>query len=157
MSISSSPVFMSDVCLNALDWMEVHMREMEKRDYARTWGTVRQGLIASIHMSDVKKTVMLEGEVMAIFGVTRDYGDGHQPWLALTEPAVQHPAKIVRGMKVWVQTFLKDYQYLSNLVPVEDEVAVDLLEVVGFTIDRDTVHERAGAQYYEFFAFEGDV
>ncbi len=147
-------LFKVGISLTAIDWMEEHMRELEKQDFARTWGTVRKGLIASIYLSDSLGTATLDGEVMGLFGVARDQGEGHQPWLALTEEALRHSAKIVRCMKDWVGTYLIEYGYLANLVPVADEVAIDLLEVVGFTVDRAKLFYRRDEPYYSFFAIE---
>lgn len=150
-------LFEQGVSLNALDEMERCMRELEKRDFIRTWGSVREGLIASVHYSDSVVTATLEGRLMALFGVSQHRGEGYCPWLALTEASLNHRAKLVRFMKAWVSLYLEKYGYLRNLVPVEDATAVDLLEVVGFTVNRGHEHFRAGEPYYAFEASWKDL
>jgi len=153
----SEVLFEQGVSLNALDEMERNMRELEKRDFTRTWGSVREGLIASIHYSDSVVTATLDGSLMALFGVSQ-HGEGiYCPWLVLTDAALNHRAKLVRFMRAWVTMYLEKYGHLRNWVPVEDVTAVDLLEVVGFKVDRGQEHFRAGEPYYIFEASLEDL
>jgi len=142
---------------DALDWMEENMRELERDDFAQVWGSVRKGLVASVHLSEYVVTASLGGEVMGLFGVTPDFGEGHMPWLALTNQATQHPVKLVKSMRSWVSVYLDKFGYLHNFVSISDEPAIDLLEVVGFTLDREEAHLRHESMYYEFFALKGDI
>ena len=128
------------------------LRPPEREDFERSFqGPLIESLLVCVEESVEHGVAYLDGDPVALFGVGRDSGLGHQPWMAMTNEASRHPVTVVRLAREWVEDAVDRYGYLMNWVPVDDQPAIDLLEALGFTIRYDVTYSRGGAGYYEFF------
>ena len=135
-------------------WIAAHMREPERRDCERTLGTVERALELA-HESDLLMTVLRDDEPVATFGVLE--GPPPTPWALLTESAPERPKEAYKAFRDWSRTLLDRYGHLENEVPADDEIAVALLDRLGFHVERGMPITRAGSSYYRFTAERGDL
>ena len=142
-----------------VDWEVIghvarHIREPERRDFLRHFESVEEGLAHGVQQSRRVGYALLDGRPVAVFGLARSEARGVlHPWLALTKETAEHPYLVMKYARKWFDHHKKAAPRLYNLVPCEDDAAVRFLEVLGFTVDFDNVHEVEGGDYY-FFSYE---
>lgn len=138
------------------DFMDKHIRELERQDFLLEFDTVREGVLAAAMMSDFVQTVSIAGEVACIFGVThpQHISEGvivQAPWLVLTETAEKkNRFTVLREAQRWWKFNRNRWAVLYNWVPTNDVPAQDFLEFIGFEVYRDRPHKRGGGEYFAF-------
>lgn len=147
---------------SGFDWEEIkfiaqNARELEKRDFLRTYETVEEGILYGISVSGAVELALIDDEPCAIYGIGKDdlTPEVGYPWLVLTEQATKHPFLVMKEAKTWFKYKQSAKKRLTNLVPCEDDAAVRFLEVLGFTVEFDHIVERDGGDYYVFWFERG--
>lgn len=138
--------------LEFIDQMANRMRLEEQEDFKRVYGTVWEGLMeCCLQSTGELTTVLIDGELAAIFGVRAHWGGGGafgMPWLALTQHAERHPLTVYRTAKQEMKRMVDVYAFMHNFVPADDEPAIRLLERLGFR-----VHKQVNDDGTRMFAF----
>lgn len=101
-----------------------------------------KALFYSFKHALIRRTALIDGRVAAMWGVVgTPLGLCGQPFL-LTSPEVYKVSsfQFVKIYKKEVSAMLKIFPILENYVDAQYPEAVRLLEMTGFTIDRDNPH-----------------
>ena len=113
------------------------MRDADRREI---WATGFDDMLEALHLSHNfsthKATCTLDGELVAIFGVTPTSlaaGEG-SPWLIGTDLIRQHARVLIPRVRPYIDAMLRAYPRLENYVHAENRVAVGWLKRVGFTL-----------------------
>lgn len=114
--------------------------------------TAQEGARISLRESLYARTVFVDGEMAAMFGLGGSFisRDG-QPWL-LTTPAIERvPFAFARVGRQLVAEMLTHKPFLWNYVTAEYHAAVRLLEILGFTVDDPRPFGPAGVPFRRFW------
>ena len=128
------------------------LRPLDKREICGQGGHVRKIMWRTFNQSIFTRTALVDGEVVAMWGLggTILSDEGH-PWL-LTAPAVERlPMAIVREARGAIWDMLELRSYLWNYVLADYTGAIRLLEVIGFAIDPPTSPWATGEKYRKFW------
>lgn len=112
------------------------LRDKDRAEIMNLGITPSRALWRSFRRSIMCKTVFVDGEIAAIFGISGEIlGEIGRPWL-LTSPAAEKvsPLRFVRIYQKEVEEMLKLFPYLASVVDASYDGAVRLLENVGFTV-----------------------
>lgn len=100
-------------------------------------GALQIDLASSIEegLSDCCKAskIVVDGQVVAIFGDTAHDAHTGIPWLISTVHVERHPKAFLQVCKPEVEEMLTRHQTLLNFVDVRNTVAIRWLEWLGFT------------------------
>ncbi len=89
------------------------------------WRAYKQSLI--------RRSVLVEGKVVAMFGVTGTFlGKKGRPWFVASPFVEDYPIKLAFRYRTEVKNMLKLFPILEDLVCVDDEKTTRLLEILGF-------------------------
>lgn len=111
-------------------------------------------LLAGIKESDDPRTVELDGEPIAIFGVVDSHEEipkvGHV-WMLGTNQIKDIRNQFLRRCKEQLSEQEKPYEVLTNFVDARNKVHIKWLRWMGFTIIREVENYGAeGRTFYEF-------
>ncbi len=133
------------------------MRQKEKEDFLRIYPSEIDGLLDCCLMSTRQLcTVKINGETMGILGMVG--GSSPEvgiPWLAMTEEATHFPVSVIKLGKSMVAGWRDQFAYIYNYVPADDLPAIELLEVLGFHVNTETVIKH-GHEYRLFMLGKDD-
>lgn len=120
--------------INAL---KANLRPEDAAEILRFGITINKALWYSYKHSLIRKTAMIDGEVVACWGLHGTFlGNTGQPWL-MTTPGVKKvsPLKFTRIYQQEVMEMLKIFPKLVNYVDSGYANAVRLLEIIGFVVE----------------------
>ncbi len=129
--------------MNAED--EAEMKALGMNPHRALW--------RSWKMSAVRKALIVDGEVAAIWGVVGGIlGASGAVWL-LTGPKVRQmsPIAVARIYKNEVREMLETYQVIENLVDCRYIGAIRLLKIAGFSFDDPVPIGRFQSSFIRFY------
>ena len=81
----------------------------------------------------ISKTVFVDGEVVAIFGLGGTFlGKNGNPWFVASPLVEDYPMKLAFRYRSELKNMLKYFPILEDWVDVEDTKTIRLLEILGF-------------------------
>lgn len=113
-----------------------NLREKDKKEAERLGLEPHKGLFISYRQSLFRKSAVLNGEVIAMWGIAGTvFSSVGQPWL-ITGHGISKisPIKFARLYKNQVEEMKPYFDILSNYVDAEYEGAVRMLKIAGFTL-----------------------
>lgn len=137
-----------------------HLRELaavlrpeDEREILAFGITPEKALWRSYKASLWAKTVYIDGQIAAIYGIGGTLlGDPARPWLLTSEQVKKiSPLKFARHYQAEVKEMLKIYSKLSSIVDADYSAAIRLLEIIGFEV---SAPEKMGNQGRMFRRFE---
>jgi hypothetical protein len=112
-----------------------HMRGLDRQEL---WSSDRQtpaeALRIAIETSEVCRTLLIDGEVAAMFGVREMRPDVGLIWMLTSSTVDRKPFAFWRTMRTELLQLLRVYPALANMVDARYTQAVESLRRVGFTI-----------------------
>src|SRR5690606_24772524 len=106
--------------------------------------TPLEALHESVRASDFAKTIFVDGEVLAIYGVVSQGAtlltarDHACVWMLSGTAVEKHKKLFLRASRAVVQTLLRDYRSLSNVVDARYEKAIRWAKWLGFEVGDPT-------------------
>lgn len=98
------------------------------------WG-VRQGIWRSYRSATMRKTVLIDGEVAAVYGVGGVVLSGiGTPWLLTTAAVERYPLGSTLLARQELAAMLTMYPVLRNVVDASYHRAVRILQLLGFSM-----------------------
>ncbi len=135
--------------INAL---KANLRPEDAAEILRFGVTIQKALWYSYKHSLIRKSALIDGEVVACWGIHGTFmGNTGQPWL-MTTPGVKKvsPLKFARIYQQEVMEMLKLFPRLVNYVDSEYASAIRLLEIIGFTVEEPQKMGTEGGLYRKF-------
>jgi len=121
----------------ALDGPEL-ARRMRVRDCDEVWASDHQIPLEAIEVaccvSEFVRTIVIDGEIAAMFGVRAIRPEVGIIWLLTTDTVDRKPCAFWRTMKTELLRLLRVYPALANMVDARYTQAVESLRRVGFTV-----------------------
>ena len=144
--------------LEYIDQMSNRMRPVEAADFKRYYDTVWEGIIECCLQSNGELyTALIDGELACIWGVHAQWGGGSAfgtPWLVLTESGTKYPKLLMKHGKEIVERWKRQYAFIHNNVPGNDEPAQRFLKALGFTIAEEPYPD--GSRLFSMFGYGVD-
>jgi hypothetical protein len=110
------------------------LRFADLAEMALVWdGTPETRLAESIRVSDEAWAALVDGEVVALFGLVR-FPTAHSPWMRCAAEVENHPRALLEGARAWLDSVRDACVPLINAVASDNQPAINLLEKLGFTI-----------------------
>lgn len=138
--------------------IEQMLREMRGVDRAEAaalgFDDVERGLRESIANSHFARTARINGRLVAIGGCAKHPGSAMLapiavPWLVGTDVLARYPGVLQREARRYIAAMLEVYPHLTNVVHIENRVAIRWLKRLGFTI-HPPVRVPTGALFHPF-------
>jgi len=107
------------------------------------------GLMLAVHASEGPRTALVDGEVMAIFGVAPDDA-GAQPWLIGAEGIELFHVPFLRRSRAWVREAKARHGLLKNWVDARNTVSIRWLGWLGFEIGEAQPHGFCRLPFHPF-------
>lgn len=134
------------------------MRQADADEVAASHGhTPLKALQAGIKVSDFVVAVVIDGEPVAIFGLSRCNpvtGSG-VPWLLSSENALKHKREFLLQSPKVIEQMLNVCPYLFNFVHTENRTSVRWLKWLGFTIEESRPFGKKGELFHRFHLTRG--
>lgn len=126
--------------ITVVDALPEHVRELGYNqrqrdiDIANRMGILpHQALWRLYKKSIIRKTVLVNEKVIAIFGVNGAFlGKKANPWFVASPYVDDYPIKLGFRYRSEIKNMLKLFHILEDLVPIEDEKTINLLKILGF-------------------------
>jgi hypothetical protein len=128
------------------------IREADKKEAERIGLNPKKGLFYAYRQSIFRKTALLDGEPIAMWGIGGSlFASSGKPWL-ITGTGVEKisPIKFARLYKKQVEDMRAYFDVLTNQVDAEYEGAVRMLKIAGFTLSEPFKVEPSGALFRTF-------
>lgn len=131
------------------------LREKDRRECVGQNGSVRRALHQAVRRSLYSNAVLLDGTVIAMWGLGGAMlGDEGHPWF-LTAPEVERfPMAMVREARYAAEEMLACRPFLWNYVLADYPQAVKFVSVVGFSLDPPLWKAPNGDAYRRFWMRE---
>ncbi len=130
---------------------------MRPDDVREIWAakktTPRQAIITSFILSNYPKTIMIDDEPVAMFGVTGESvlsGTG-TPWMLGTGEIEKISIRFLRGSKNGIKEILSGYRILENYVDARNTVSIQWLKWLGFDIMAAEPYGAFGLPFHRFY------
>lgn len=108
--------------------------------------------VAGLERSVVSGTVVVDSEPIAVFGCTPSLHGAGIPWMVETDEMRRHPVAIAKLSVGVIDSMLKHFRHLHNLVHRDHHVAIEWLRWLGFHVEREPVGP--GGQFLYFWRSE---
>jgi len=127
--------------VNTEEWHQHYVAEnMRAHDVEEVYLQSRlkpyDGLRITCLCSPYKKTALIEGEPVAIFGASANSllsGKG-MPWILCTDQVCRYPQTYLRHSRQWVKRMSEYFPTLENYVNVNNKFTIKWLKWCGFDI-----------------------
>jgi len=111
--------------------------------------TPKQALLQSFQASPLDRhTIILNGEVIGMFGVASGNGQVATPWLLASDKITTIPLSFLRQSKKYVDQL--KYPLLLNYVHAENTLSIAWLKHLGFSFLRQVTGQKGRGLFYEF-------
>lgn len=121
---------------------------------ASSGSNAEDALILSTALTPTAKTWLIDGEVVAMFGVSpvpSRPGMG-VPWMVASDLAQKHKIFFLRNCRAYVREMLEEFPLLVNFVDCRNVISIQWLHWCGFALcEVDPFH---GAQRLPFIRFQ---
>ena len=104
----------------------------------------------SVEISVKKWSITVNGEVIAIFGVSLR-GSVGVPWLLASKELVKIKKSFLVGCESYVRSMSEGCEVLSNYVWIQNKTSIKWLKWMGFNFEAPVQFGIAGAQFVRFF------
>lgn len=112
--------------------------------------------IQSFEGSDWCNVALVDGIPAVVYGLyPSDESDAGTPWMVATNDIHKIKRQFIKGSKYAVTEMLKTYSFLYNLVHVDNQISINWLTWLGFTIGDELVGPNN--QFYFFWMSESCV
>lgn len=130
---------------------------MRPDDANEVWAASRKtpvlALKASLILSQYAKTIMVDDEPAAMFGVSdlnRLTGKG-VPWLLGTSKIERVSYRFLKGSKVYLKDMLSGFSCLENWVDARNTVSIQWLKWLGFDMMPSEPYGHFGLPFHRFY------
>ena len=152
--MSRSAVEIGPVEPGDVEQMLREMRAVDRAEVLALGFDVETGLRGSIANSHFARTARISGRLVAIGGCARHPGSAllapiAVPWLVGTDVLTRYPGVLQREARRYIAAMLEVYPHLTNVVHIENRVAIRWLKRLGFTI-HPPVRVPTGALFHPF-------
>lgn len=110
---------------------------MRQEDRDEIWHLARvspiEALSQGFHTCGYNRTVLLDGAVVAIFGISGKKGEVGIPWMLASHLLTKIRKPFVRECKEFLEEMSEDYQLLHNRVWSKNTEHIRWLKWLGFT------------------------
>lgn len=116
-------------------FIDAGMRAADAKECERAGVSVEIGVTRSFELSTICRVAILDGKILAIWGVGGDIiGTVGRPWL-FTAPGIErHPVWMLKEGRRQVADMLDLYENLYNFVDAEYAAALGFVRRLGFTV-----------------------
>lgn len=120
-----------------VDELAPNLRNMDAAEVAAHGLSPRDALLNSMKHSDAPKAVIVDGKVIAIFGIAKMtlLSDEAVPWMLGSHEIPNHAKAFLRFGRAWIAEVRKQHPVLIGHVDVRYTQAIRWLEWLGFTIE----------------------
>lgn len=136
-----------------IDQLIPHVRQCDIDEFQASNGwTARQVLECGLKISTVVCAGLINGEVVAVFGVAPAsmIGGVGWPWLVGTDALARNQKVFLRRCRHIVSAMLAIYPRLENYVDARNHVAKAWLHWLGFRIDEPAAYGVLGLPFHRF-------
>jgi len=127
------------------------MRETDVLELKRLGYTPYQGLMLSCRSSIVKKTALIDGVVVAMFGASGDLlSPAVHPWLLSSDCVAKYPLVTASIYRKEIKSMVKIFGVLNGFVLASYENYLRLLKLVGFSISAPEAYGNNGELFCRF-------
>lgn len=132
--------------------INLQLREMDIEEVRASSGGLepREVLKLSLIASDQVWVVIHNGKIEAVFGVTKTPTSEGIPWFLTTDKFKEFTIAFAKESKKVVQEMLKEYKRLYNVVSANHKEAIEWLEWLGFTVEKNPITYNDYNFYYFF-------
>lgn len=146
----------------AADCFEIarFMREEDRTEIAYSnRSTPLEALQRGLKLSEICKTITLNGTPIAMFGIVRDAGRPWMgiPWMLATPEIIRVRKSLLRRVKDELDKLSFGFLALSNAVWAGNTIHILWLRWAGFNVETDKPIVQNGTLFYPFWRYVGDV
>lgn len=129
--------------------LSANLREQDRIEVEASSGLPPlEAIKKSVECSSECHAIELDGNLLAIFGVS-DLGEGiGSPWMLGTEELSKNARRLLKHGQAWIDT-LDRYNLLINYVHADNDKSIRWLKWMGFVFLRP-VYTKRGDKFYEF-------
>lgn len=137
--------------------LEIVAGKMRADDVREIWAagkrTPLSSLKMSFYLSKYRKTIMLDGEPVGLFGVVPQsaLGGTGVPWMLGTDAITKISRKFLRGCKVYVPEMISQFERLENYVDARNTVSIQWLKWLGFVIMEPEPYGHLNLPFHRFY------
>lgn len=126
------------------------MREADRREVMASHGlSPLAAACSSVQASLDPMAALVDGEVMAIFGVAEN-GNVATPWLLGADGVEQYHFAFLRLSRGWIKDMRSRYALMRNWVDARNEVSIRWLRWLGFEIQKPEPYGIEGRPFHPF-------
>lgn len=103
------------------------------------------------------RTVLLDGRIVAIFGVGGTKGDIGYPWMLASDLLTKIRKPFLRECHEFVEEMSKDYRLLTNIVWSKNKEHIRWLKWLGFTFQEGRPEGPDNEIFYPFYKVTNNV
>ncbi len=130
-----------------------HLREADAAEVMASDGLdPLSALTRSLSLSSERYAGLIDGEVVALFGVRRASLVSRQgiPWLLTGEAVERHPLAFLKASRGVLSCWRRDYRIMNNWVDARHVKALRWLAWLGFTIHPARPYGVSGLPFHPF-------
>lgn len=137
--------------------LEIVASKMRADDVREIWAAGKRTPLSSLKMSyslsTYRKTIMLDGDPIGLFGVVPKtaLGGGGTVWMLGTEGITKISRKFLRGCRVYVPDMLSGFNHLENYVDARNTVSIQWLKWLGFAIMDPEPYGHLNLPFHKFY------
>ena len=130
---------------------------MRKADINEVWATSRsspiEALVKSLEHSEQARTGRVNGEIVCMFGVSRQnlMGMHGSIWLLGTDLLKKNAIRFLREAKREVMDLSKNFVIIENYCDARNKVALNWLKWLGFTIEKAQPYGVYNLPFHHFY------
>ena len=128
---------------------------MRQEDRDEIWHLARvtplQALMASLSHCSYSRAVLLDGRVVAIFGVGGEKGKVGVPWMLASPLLVKIRKAFLRESQAFLEEMSKDFIVLQNVAWIKNKEHIRWLKWLGFEFIPAEPRGPDGELYTEFY------
>lgn len=100
----------------------------------------KKALWQSYKQSLISRTIFVNGEIAAIFGISGIiFEDRGRPWLIMAPIAEDYPFRVAFMYRSELKKMQEMFPILEDYVSDVDEQAIRMLELMGFKLDKEKI------------------
>lgn len=136
------------------------LRQADVLEITRSTGlSVREGLVQSVELSFSCHAFLMDGQVEVLLGLARTgimFNTGI-PWMLMSDEPLKHKGLISKFVPKVIEYWQSLCDYMENYVDADNEVAVQWLNRIGFTVDEEPVPFGVAQTPFHRFEWRRDV
>jgi hypothetical protein len=130
----SGPISYRRATLEDATALAPNLRKADLAEMALAWsGTPEARLQESIRASSEAWTALLDGKVIALFGLV-PYACASAPWMRCADAVEDHPRQLLEAARAWLASVRNPEVPFINAVDSKNRPAIRLIERLGFTV-----------------------